>query len=48
MIKFESQLAAPAMLVAAGLGPCENNSAIINQGRAPECQKISILVTPLV
>ncbi len=33
--KLDNQFADPAMLVAAGLGPCENNSAIINQGIGP-------------
>jgi hypothetical protein len=35
MRKLENQLTEPAILVAAGLGPCENNSVIINQGMGP-------------
>ena len=34
-IKFENQFTAPLMLVAAGLGPWENSSAIINHGIEP-------------
>jgi hypothetical protein len=36
IMKLDSQFADPAMLVAAGLGPCANNSAIMNQGMGPE------------
>lgn len=35
MVKFPAQLTNPAMLMAVGLGPCVNNSAVINHGMDP-------------